>query len=1070
MTSHSRARLRVILLTTAMSASATLAAMPANAQDAANEASAEENEAIVVTGSRIARRDYDANSPIVTVGSELLETSTSSAIETSLNKLPQFTPAQTPALGGDIQATATNTPGAASVSLRGLGANRNLVLLDGRRATPGNANMVVDINSIPAAAIERVEIITGGASATYGADAVGGVVNFIMKKNFQGLELDGRMGISSRGDGREYTVSGIMGSDFADDRGNISIAFETNERSASNRIDRPWFRDLYLDPNTTGTKNFSDFAAYIPGVNRPSQAVLNTIFAGRDVAAFPNYPTTGTLWVNTNGTVFGGVNNFATRAGAYRFAGTYGPEFKKNSLGFIGESFQYDQLQLPLTRFNIYARGNYEITDWVSIVAQGYFNKATTLTVQQKAVAGNGWSANIPIANHPVPAELATILASRTPAAGTSAKALADLNCAGASAAVPGSAASCDWQLNMYPLDKPRTVAADVYTYQMLVALQGKIPGTDWTWDISGSQGESETSFLSSGFVSLERYRAVIRSANWGAGFSAQGNAGQGGFGASRATCTSGLNPFDTIATSQDCIDAISADVKSRSLMQQTNWEANIQGSLFALPAGDLRAALGASYRRNRFSFTNDTLSTQGTSFLDQVAGLYPSGNSKGVITVKELYGEVLIPVISDVPLIKKLELEIGGRTSDYSTTGNSFTWKAMGDWQVTDWLRFRGGYNKAERAPNIAELFQAPQQSFVNVNRGDACSSTNNLLSYGAGPANTTNRAAVRALCETLMNGVDATTSAQFYSAAQVSGATTGFVTSIGNINVKPERVKTWTLGGVISAPSQNAWLSGLRLSVDYYNIKIEDAIGAETGDFIQQKCFDRAFNPTLSPTSAGCQAVVRNIGIGTIGNLTGLYQNFGRIKTSGVDAQLDWSLDLSDAGVGIPGRFGFSSVFSYLIKLKTADFPTSALADFAGTLGTASNGLNSGGAYRWKLFNTYSYSLDGVRIALQWQHLPATKASAYATNPNTTTYGAPAYDLFNLNGSVAITSNATIRFGVDNLFDTAPPLINYNSAPIAANGELRGGTYGAASSSSAGQAYDVLGRRFFIGANFKF
>ena len=427
------------------------------------------------------------------------------------------------------------------------------------------------------------------------------------------------------------------------------------------------------------------------------------------------------------------------------------------------------------------------------------------------------------------------------------------------------------------------------------------------------------------------------------------------------------------------------------------------------------------------------------------------------------------MPVLGNLPLIKKLELELGARTSDYDTIGNNFTWKALADWQVTDWLRFRGGYNKAQRAPNIAELFQAPQQSFVSLNRGDACSSTNNLLPYGAGTANTTNRAAVRALCETLMNGIDPTTSAQFYSGTQASGATTGFATSTGNPNIRPEVAKTWTAGMVLNAPSQSTWLRSLRLSVDYYNLKIDDAIGAETGDFIQQKCFDTAFNPTLNPNSVGCQAVVRNVGIGSIGNLVGSYQNFGRIRTSGIDAQLDWTLDLRDS-VGVPGRFGFSSVFNYLIALKTADFPTNPLVDFAGTLGTPQNGLNAGGAYRWKMFNTFSYALDSVRIALQWQHLPATRASAYATNPTTPTFGAPAYDLFNLNGSVTVTENATIRFGVDNLFDKAPPLINYNTAPVVANGELRGGTYGAGSSTASGQAYDVIGRRYFIGATFKF
>ncbi len=165
----------------------------------------------MITGSHIQRRDYEANSPIVTVDDQFLKNSSTAAIETDLAKLPQFHTVQTPTMGGDIQPTPTNTPGAATISLRGLGANRNLVLLDGRRATPGNASQVVDISTIPSIAIDRVETITGGASATYGADAVGGVVNFIMKRRFQGLQLDAQAGQSSRNDGFEYQVGGIMG-------------------------------------------------------------------------------------------------------------------------------------------------------------------------------------------------------------------------------------------------------------------------------------------------------------------------------------------------------------------------------------------------------------------------------------------------------------------------------------------------------------------------------------------------------------------------------------------------------------------------------------------------------------------------------------------------------------------------------------------------------------------------------------------------------------------------------------------------------------------------------------------
>src|SRR5690606_2028107 len=245
---------------------------------------------------------------------------------------PQFVPAKTPTQGGDIQPTATNTPGAATVSLRGLGANRNLVLIDGRRGTPGNASGVVDISTIPSAAVERIETISGGASATYGADAVAGVTNFILKKNFVGLELDAQMGITQEGDGFEYQIGGIMGADFADGRGNVSIAMSTNQRNGNYQRDRDWYQDLWADPNIGGTQffipapgiafgsaNIPDYSTVFPGgpgtvpfidvpvdQNDPAsfiQRIANPSSAGVDI-----YTGSGGLFtIGANGT----ASNFA---------------------------------------------------------------------------------------------------------------------------------------------------------------------------------------------------------------------------------------------------------------------------------------------------------------------------------------------------------------------------------------------------------------------------------------------------------------------------------------------------------------------------------------------------------------------------------------------------------------------------------------------------------------------------------------------------------------------------------------------------------------------------------------
>lgn len=1039
----------------------------------AQGADAGEEQAIVVTGSRIARRDYESNSPIVTAGQELLQNSSTAAIETNLNKLPAFTPVQTPAIAGDIQPTATSTPGAATVSLRNLGTNRNLVLVDGRRATPANALGVVDINTIPSAAIERVEVITGGASATYGADAVGGVVNFILKKNFQGLQIDTQMGISQRGDGREFSISGIMGTNFSDGRGNITIGLSMNDREGAYRRDRSWFRKAWQDPRFSGTEFFPDFSGFQPvGGNNPSQASVNAIFGTNVVPGdFVNVPgsnpvirvptgfNSSRFYFNTDNTAFTGFFQ-SPPGGAGRFRGDLtGLKWKRQADGTLGQNFQDELVVLPLNRYNMYARGKYEINDWVGVFAQGTFTRVQTRTVQQSSPSVNGWSALIPVDGRAIPTELASLLASR------------DDGIAG-----NGNDATKPWQLTYYLNYANREGRTDVFTYNLVAGLEGKIPGTDWTWDAYASQGESETNALITGTASLERFRAVVSAPNWGANFRAQGNAAFGGFGAASATCTSGFNPFNKAATiSQDCLDAIRADLKNRAVMQQTVFEANAQGSLFSLPAGELRASVGASHRQNRYEFQNDTLTSQGTSFQDQAIGIYPGGNSNGLIRVDEFYGELAIPVLKDLPLVKSFELNLGVRNSHYNTTGNAFTWKAMGDWEVTDFLRIRGGYNKAVRAPNIAELYLAPQQSFTAAGGGDVCR-LNNTLAYSANPAANPNAANVRAVCGILMDQSIAGTSATFYSNPQffnAAGPAFAFPTLVGNPTVKPEQAKTWTIGAVLTSTASSEWLRRLRLTVDYYNIKVDDAIGPLTLDTAQRQCFDATFNPAIATNAAAaaattaCQAIGRVAGDGALGNVQVTYLNNGRFRTSGIDVQLDWAFPVG------PGTFSINSVFNYLLSLKSAPLPASAgaagqLVEYAGTLGPAGsaaiaeNGLNPG-AFRWKLLNTFGYSVGPVSVSLQWQHLPAAKSIAYTSNNATPFVGAPAYDLFNLSGGFAVTKDATIRWGVDNLFDKAPPLVEYNAATT-------GLANGVGASAFNSYFYDMNGRRFYLGATFKF
>jgi outer membrane receptor protein involved in Fe transport len=561
-----------------------------------------------------------------------------------------------------------------------------------------------------------------------------------------------------------------------------------------------------------------------------------------------------------------------------------------------------------------------------------------------------------------------------------------------------------------------------------------------------------------------------VASPNWGAGFNAQGNPLFGGFGAAGASCTSGFDPFSKGSVSQDCLEAVSADLKNRAIMKQAVWEFNAQGGLFQLPAGQLRAAIGASHRTNNYEYLNDTLTTQGRSFLDQTIGIYPSGNSRGKIKVTEFYGELLIPILHNLPLIDSLEINLGARTSDYNTTGNSFTWKAMADWKVTDWLRFRGGFNKAVRAPNIAELYLAPQQNFTAAGGGDVCRLTN-TLPYSANPATNPNAANVLAVCKILMDKQISTTSAIFYADPQfyaAQGPAFAFPTLVGNPNVRPEQAKTWTAGAVISSPFDSPLLSRLRLSIDYYNIRVDDAIGPQTLDTAQLQCFDAFYNPAIAsdPATAAaspfCQAIGRVAGDGALGNVQVTYLNSGRFRTQGIDFQLDW-----DFPVG-PGRVSINSVVNYLITLKSSGLPTAPLVEYAGTLGPtgsngiAENGLNPG-AFRWKMLNTFGYSIGPATVSLQWQHLPAAKSIAYPFAHNTPFVGSPAYDLFNLSASYRLAEAVTFRAGVDNLFDRAPPLVEYNASATGLANSIGGNPLNA-------YFFDLNGRRFYVGATLKF
>jgi iron complex outermembrane recepter protein len=378
-------------------------------------------EEVTVTGSRIRRKDLTSDSPLVTVDSAQIEQRAGLNLESYLNQLPNFSPAQTPTTENqDVQPSAVNTVGISTISLRGFGPNRSLVLVDGHRTTPVNALMVTDINSIPAAMIDRVEIITGGASAVYGADAIGGVTNFITKKNFQGAQIDVQDGITQAGDGNELRVSTLMGSKIADGRGNILMGLEYYDRDAAYQKNRTFFTDAYTDPNAPqGSGAQGSRTAGLTAINNlnspPSVAAMNALFASRVAAggsplSFGSSGANGQEWFNNNGSIFtqvGGVLNSnymgPTESNGYGLMNQYNNTMANNAASAPNEvqSLKWSNPNIPVsepqTRYSFFANGNFDVTDKVQFYTNARFSQSLTTTQLSQAVAPQGgWEATVP--------------------------------------------------------------------------------------------------------------------------------------------------------------------------------------------------------------------------------------------------------------------------------------------------------------------------------------------------------------------------------------------------------------------------------------------------------------------------------------------------------------------------------------------------------------------------------------------------------------------------------------------------------------------------------------------------
>jgi outer membrane receptor protein involved in Fe transport len=988
-------RLRTSLLSASALAGLLTVAQPAQAQQAAGPELGE----VVVTGSRIARQDYVSESPVVTVGADQITAVGSTTIENTLNQLPQFTPSNG---AGTNSTNFVTTPGQAYANLRGLGPTRTLVLIDGRRVVAGNPNNVVDLNTVPTFLVESVETITGGASAVYGSDAIAGVVNFKLKRSFEGLQVDAQVGRTDRSDAEQGTVSVGYGRDFAGGRGHLAVAGTWDKREGLVASDRDWSAVGYtvqttgLTPSGAATileGRFDPASNAAGAANLPSQAALNAVFGQYGVAAGA-VARNSNIGFNADGTLF-------TTAPVRNFRGDRTAGFSETSYTFNSADYRY--LFLPLERWSLFANGRYEVTD--AIEAYGTASYVTYDVSRQLGPASAsdgafpGPDIVVPVTNPFIPQDLRTLLLSRpTPDAPF----------------YPRRAFS----------EVGGRLSENTYeTFQAVAGLRGDLGLRDWRWDAYASFGRMEHVEDQSGNVS----RAAMRTLTF---------APDGG-----VSICGGFDIFGAGQVSPGCAAYIARAVKNETEIDQQVYEANLTGGLFDIWAGEVKFAAGLQYRKDEFDYDPDVL-LQGPD----IVGFNPAVPVKGTIKSKEAYAELLVPLLDEAAHGVDLDLSLGGRIADYNTVGTTEAWKADLLFRPAPGLLLRGGYQRAVRAPNIAELFSPVSLGFsglgtpsATTTAGDPCDVRSQFRAAG-----NPNAAAIRSLC--LAQGVP---SAIIDSYQQAS--TQVEILSGGNPDLSEETSDSFTAGLVWSPAIDQRFFRRFQLAVDWYQIELEDVVGNLTVQTIVGACFNtEGTNPGFSNDNFYCQQFDR-LGSGNITNVQVNQVNLAAWKVSGVDIQLDHALELSD--LGLPegaGRFETNVVVSWLDTFKKQARPGAPFLENGGTIG----GDLSGGAYpTWKWTASFTWNVDPLRVMFRWRHIDSMLDFRNVPVFSPTSVSPPTYNAYDLVGWYALSERVTLRAGVNNLTDKDPYLFTSYS-----------------NSNTDPSTYDVLGRRYFVGLSARF
>ncbi|MFC0684071.1 TonB-dependent receptor domain-containing protein [Novosphingobium clariflavum] len=970
----SRAVFRSALLLSCLSLSTT-----ALAQDLSDDASASgdgtaQANDIVITGSRIRRAATDSPSPIAVVDADQIKAAGTQNIVDVVNQLPALAVTQT-----NQTSNLAGNAGINALDLRGMGTQRTLVLVDGRRqvaAIPGTS--AVDLSNIPSSLVQRVEVITGGASALYGADAVAGVANFILKKDFSGIEANTRYSASTRGDMDTYGFDMLAGANFADHRGNVTLyGFYENTPGTVSGSDRPWTADgypLYSRANRNSPYvvqdhvrniNTSDSAQVVLGgklyaIDRTTGALRDPILGpGGLVNAVPVDLNTATDPLGTLLTDGGEYNG--------RYDGWY--------------------LSVPSQRINTRASVSFEASDALKLFANATFahNKSEAGYLQMTAFGTDVVPADSPY--------------------------ITDAIKAASGGTVP--AGGVQFARRFMELPAP-TTEYDRTLFQAVAGAEGDFTlfSKPWNYSTYYSYGKTTQKVRDVNSTAYDRWYNGLDSTT-----DANGNA------ICRSTLTdpgNGCVPINPLVTlTPEMIDYITYTSHwSKSTLTQQVLSGYVTGGLFDLPGGAVQVVLGGEYRKERNDIGAIPEYNPDSPLYDPTIGTTAS-TLVGKYSVKEVYGELHVPILKGTPFFDTLSLDGALRLSDYSTAGSTTTWKVGGEWAPIRDIRFRATYGQAVRAPNIGELYTANSVSGLWIT--DPCNAYN--LQYRS-----TRTQYTAANCAAI-NPAD-TASYWLYRDIIASG----------NLDLKPETAKTLTIGAVL----QPRFVPGLSFTVDYYNIDLRNAIDAFGAQTLIEKCVDQ---PTLD--NIFCPLIQRDAN-GNLESVKTQKLNLAQYLTRGIDFGLAYSLPLERIGLGAnAGTLSLDANYTRLLNRRYTLDPAdpNSITEYAGIFGSP----------KWKGVVRTSYNREGFNFTWTLRHFSPMKSSTSITSAQYSKVWTPDVFYNDFSASVPLTDFIELSGGLNNAFDRKPPRIPGAEAG-GANFEL----------SYQSGVYDVIGRTFFLSLRF--